>query len=260
MAVKQGRLEAQMTFAANKAGTWTDNIGATVVTITAGSYYLAELVTEINTQLPRSWLVSISDGEGTPTAATGLATISSADYNISVTWTDTEIRDALGFTGNISGASTAQTGTRQCPGLWLPGNPGKFTRHGDSEAGTLNTSFRQTVGPTGTVFSFGGGTGYFREINGILWDGVPGRRVRPHLATYTNETLEEFIGNSQYLTGTYANLFATGASIRIYWDADVDGTYKAGKFLFPPTFDPDTFFAGSTSYYRVPMPAFIVGA
>ena len=261
MAAKNGRLEAQHTFAANKTASFTSAAGTTVGTGVAGSHYLADMVSQANTDLTsRGITLTISDGEGTPSAATGLCTIAApGQYNLDVTFTSTEIRDAFGFAGNIAGASSPQTGTRACPGLWLP-SVAKFTRHGDGDAGTLNTSFRQTVGLTGTVFSFGGGTGYFRELNGIMWDGLPSQRMRPHLATYVNETLEEFLGNTQFATGTYAALFSTGSSVRIIWDADVDGTYKAGKFLFPPKFDPETMIRGWVSRQRFEFPQFIVGA
>lgn len=260
MAAKAGRLEAQMTIPFSEIN-FTDSVGLQTVTIPAADYYLADLVAEINTQLIRNWLVTVSDGEGTPSAATGLCTITTSDVNFTVGLAAAPyIRDALGFTGNIVGASSAQTGTRACPGLWLPGCPAKFTRHGDSDAGTLRTSSRQITGPTGTTYTIGTGTGYFRELVGILWDGVPGSRVRPHLATYTNETLEEFLGNTFYGVGTYSSLFSAGASNRIIWDADVDGTYKTGKFTWPESFDPDTMVHGWTGRYRIQAPRFIVGA
>ncbi len=269
MAVRSGRLEALHYFAANKTAAFTSNAGGpTTFTLTAGSYYLAQIVSQMNTDLAGlGFVVSISDGEGTPSSATGLCTIAApGQYNISVTFTSTEIRDLLGFTGNIVAASSAQTGTRHCPGLWLPANPGKFTRHGDYDAGTLNTQTRQTIGPTGAVYTVGGGTAYFRDLQGVLWDGVPATRVRPQYnssgtqTSTTNETLEEYLGNTFYGTGTYASLFTRGASNRLYWNADDDTKYVAGKFLWPERFDPDTFQPGYTAFYRVPAGRFVVGA
>lgn len=266
MAVKHGRLEAQYYFSANQASTWNNGGGNVVVTITAGSYYLAELVTAINTALGGSQTVAISDGEGVASSITGKATITSSG-TVTVTWTDTGVRNALGFTGNLAAAASPQTGSNACPGVWLPCNPGKFTRHGDFDAGTLSTQFRQTVGPgasgVASVYSVGGGTAYSREWNGILWDGVPATRVRPQYnssgtqTSTTNETLEEFLGNTQYGTGTYANIFTVGSQVRLYWNADDDTKYATGRFLWPERFDPDTFQPGYTAFYKINMPRLV---
>ena len=256
MSAKGGRLEALHTFAANVTFDVTDNFGTYTVTVTAGTYYLVALVAAIAAQLHVA-TITVSDGEGPPSTATGCTTMTNGGVStFSVTWTSTGLRDALGFTANIT-TQTSVTSTNACPGLWLPGIA-KYSRHGDADAGTLSTTFRQTEGPTGQVYSLAGSNKRVR--NGILWTGVPGQRVRPHLATYTNETLEEFLGNTQYQTGTYASLFTAGSSIRIYDDADVDGTYTAGKFKFGREFDPDTMIEGWTQRYRIVMPQFTVGA
>lgn len=269
MAPKTGRIEAQYTFAANATSAFTENGVLTTVTITAGSYYLAEIVASINTQLPGNWIVTVSDGEGTTAQSTGKCTITTTTTPFSVTWTSTSLRDALGFTANIVGAVSAQTGANACPGVWIPGCPAKFSRHGDWDAGTLVTQLRQTVGPgasgVASVYAVGGGTAYHREIKGLVWDGVPGTRVRPQydggtVTSTTNATLEEFLGNTQYGVGTFSSLFSINASCRVYWDADEDGSYKAGKFLWPPTFDPDTMIKGWIGRYVCPWPVFKVGA
>jgi hypothetical protein len=62
----------------------------------------------------------------TYSASTGLATLDCDGTTTSVTWTDTALRDLLGFTGNLSG-STSYTATNQMRYVWRPSRP--LTRH-----------------------------------------------------------------------------------------------------------------------------------
>ena len=253
MAAKTGRLEARLTLVNTHGATFTDSVGATVVQVPAGNWYLTDLLAEINSDLPRNWAVTISKGEGSVNEATGLCTITTSDGPWSVTWNSTDLRDLLGFTGDIAGASSPQTGTQHCRGLWLPGCPAKYTRHGDGDAGTMITDMRHTVGPSGTVKTL-----YSERrqvIDGLRWAGPPGQRTRSHMETYANESMESFIEDCQLGDFTFGRV---GAPVRIIWDAAVDATYSTGKFMWPPAFDPETMFQGFVGRYQIAMPRFCV--
>ena len=52
-------------------------------------------------------------------STTGRVTFAGSGGNFTVTWTDTALRDLLGFTGNLAGAAT-YTGTNQARYNWYP--------------------------------------------------------------------------------------------------------------------------------------------
>lgn len=244
-----GRVEARITLAAGISATFTDSGGPTVVTITAGNYYPVEFVAAVDAQLGVNWTITPSDGEG----GTGLCTINSSGTPWSITWTSTTFRDILGFAGNIAGVSVAQTGTKHCKGLWLPGATAKFTLHGDGDAGKLVTTNRQTVGPTGTVHGLGGGT-HYRHDN-IRWDGVPAARAKEHREAYVGESFEAFFRDCMTARLSYIPF---NPYVRFYWSADVDASYAVGRLLWPSEFDVATLVQGWTGRYVVNLPPLVV--
>jgi len=250
MPAKGGRLEAQFTTTGALTASFTDSGGTTVVSVPAGSYYFNQFLTEIDNDLGANWTISVSDGEGGVSAATGRVTIQSSATPFSVTFTSTLMRDILGFTGNVASTSSPATGANHVYGMWLPGCA-KFTRHGDSDAGTLITDFRTLVSPSGDQVSFYGNK--YRVIDGVRWEGVQRQRVRTFAESVTNESLETFYLMTQ-LADSGVSIFSVGSPIRFYWDADVDGTYRVVKAQWPPTFDPNTWFQGYTGLYVIDMP------
>ena len=213
MAGKGGRFEAQIVV---PVGGWavaaTNGLGGpSTVTVAAGSYYLSDLMLEFQTQLnasrPNGWTVTGSFGE----AGTGKVTIDDAThYNMSITWTSTDLRDVLGFSGNIVAASSAQTGAAHARGLWIPATP-KVTPYGDLVFDRF-TDLRQTVGPNGGVNTMQGTS--FNGLDEISWPMVSNARA---VGTTT-------VGSFQYfwallMTGLYSYVTA-GSAVTYYWDAD----------------------------------------
>lgn len=112
---------------------FTPNAGPVTVTVAAGTYYLnttnganSPLVTALktaldgNATLTGTYTVSVDDGSN---SSTGKVTISATGVTtFNITWTSTDLRGVLGFTGNISGALT-YTGDNQATYLWLPSVP-----------------------------------------------------------------------------------------------------------------------------------------
>ncbi len=249
MGAKNGRLEARITLASAWTATFTNVAdGATAVDVPSGNYYLVDLIAAIDGDIGPNWSISVSDGEG----GTGRCTINSTSTPWSITWASTDLRDALGFTGNISGVSAAQTGTNHCQALWMPDVP-KWSMYGDSANGSLITDFRQTKSPTGVVRAFMGNS--HRVHENIRWEGVSNNKAMAHHETLTNESFETFFldaatGRKSYIpVSTY---------VRLYWDADVDGTYAVGRLQWPPRFDVRKLVENWNGRYIVDLPPLVV--
>lgn len=255
MAAKAGRLEARFTLTTNQTVTYTGDVsGPTVITWVAGTYYLVDIVTTWNAAVAAS--LAISDGEGVHSSITGKATITRlvADATFTVTFTSTQIRDILGFTGNIASTAGPATGSNHCKGLWLPGQLAKFSMYGDSATGSLVTDFTSTVGPTGVVHAVYSQS--FREHRGVRWEGVAAQRAMAHHESVTGESFESFFRDAAL--GRVSTYLPVNAYVRLYWDADTDGTYAVGRLLWPSTFDIQTLVSGWVGRYNVELPTLVV--
>jgi hypothetical protein len=256
MAAKQGRLEARYTFSANQQVSWTDSAGGPLTaTVTAGNYYPHELASALQTSIQgltgavgANASVTISDGEG----GTGRCTITTSDTPWSLSWTTTPMRDALGFSANISNVSAAQTGTH-VRGLWLPGLA-KFSQYGDGAGGTIETDLRHLVGPTGVVTTLMGNKR--RVHKNARWTSVVNSRALAHFESVTNESFESFF--LDVATGRVSSYIPVGAYVRLVWDADVDGTYAVGRLMWPDTFDLEQYVSGWVGRFRVDLPPLMV--
>ena len=164
-----GKLYGQITV---PAGGWafsaTSAGGSGAESITGGDYYMDALLVEFADKLDDAtsdpWTVSISGGEG----GTGQIIVSTnGNGNGSITWTATDFRDLLGFTGNLSGAGL-HTSTNSARGVWLPDGPHR-TLFGDDDAGWQESDARATESPTGHVKVF---QGNYKQVQAVEWMGI----------------------------------------------------------------------------------------
>jgi hypothetical protein len=225
VASKRGKLEAQITVpdggwsvsATNGAG------GPTTVTLAAGTYYPTDMITSFVAALeagrPSGWTGSGSFGE----SGTGLVSLHCTSTPWSISWTSTDLRDALGFTGNISGVSAQQTGTRNAIGVWLPDCPMWHPTGHASDYGQRNSDMRYTRSPSGYVKSLVANR--YVALKGPRWDYVTAARARMGRESVTGESAEYFWRNAH--TGTLSYITA-GAYVRLHLDADsaTAGEYK----------------------------------
>lgn len=147
--------------------------GPTAVSLTAGTYSIftlaAMLQTVLTAQRPGSgggvWAVSVS-------TTTGQVTISMSVGTFSITWTSTNLRSVLGFTGNIVAAASS-TGAAQAKGIWFPDCV--LVSDVDIRRALQDTHRRATVAPTGRTSSARGPGAY--EHSGLSWGHVTSNRV-----------------------------------------------------------------------------------
>jgi hypothetical protein len=248
---KRGQLQAQLTADA----IWQVNAGSALIpaatidiTASGGTYYLPELLVALETELDTldgavNWTVTASLGE----SGTGLVTIDCDDDNWDIVWTSTNLRDALGFAANISNANTAQTGTLQAKGLWMPDCP-KHTPHGDGDAGNVMTDLLYTYAPDGTVLTIGGSAS--KTVLPVHWSHVDRVKVRTAAETTTNASFQTFWSDCHLGNLAYCD---PGAPVRLIWDADTPGTYGTYKIVDKPNADEVTVVDGWTGLYRVAL-------
>lgn len=243
----RGRLEAQITVPSGGWDVELDDSSSATATVAAGTYYLTSLASTLKTALDsasaagETYTVSIDHGEG----GGGKVTISNTGTNFSLTWTDTDLRDALGFTGTVSGDSS-HTGSNHARMLWLP-DVVKITPYGDQDDGTEMTNARATQNSSTVKVIYGK---RWQEMSGLRWRGVSHARCRIAGESTTNESFEKFWRDGILGEGPGGT---AGGPLRLYWDADTDGTYTkymvAGQML--RTFAPEQFFQNATIAWTI---------
>lgn len=225
-----GKLDAKFTV---PSGGWsmscTDALGGpTTVTLPAGEYYhssvgslsedLADaLTTAANapTVMGATWTFSVSAGE----SGTGIYTISQDGATCTVTFTDVELRDAMGFTGNLSG-STSYNSTNAAKGLWLPGSVYHNLNGGAGWGGWWESDKQEVETASGHYYAL---MGRKKRVMSLDWHMVAQAKTWVANETTVGASFEQFLIDAIY---GEASGFATGGPLRWHPDADTDGTYK----------------------------------
>lgn len=145
-------------------------------TIGAGNYYLYDAVDALSLLAAVDDAMNAAGVAGSSVVLLGSGKVRLAGAVIfTVTWTDTTLRDLLGFAGNLAGASS-YTATLKSPLFWSPGKPElpQLTPLGVRGAKLYNVV--QSVAPySGLSESASHG---FRERASYTWSHVEAARVR----------------------------------------------------------------------------------
>lgn len=219
-----GRLEAQYTV---PTGGWVITPTITAIggpftcTIAAGTYFPTALLAALQVALDAA---SGGDGAftvsaGTGESGTGLVTIAHATQTFTAVWTSTDLRDALGFTADLTPAALTFTGTKHMRGVWLPTHPINAPR--GSDPGHTETDRSELVAPDGTVSSLVYGTAQRVRMTGVEWAVVTARRALVTQEVTVGESFEQWWLDTHSGLRTY---FSTSPQVRLHWNADA-GTY-----------------------------------
>lgn len=213
--MKNGRLEGLITI---PAGGWqaaiNDGAAFNVVLSASVTYTPTELATAFEAALEagagsgQTYTVTIANGEG----GTGKVTFTCTAV-FTVTWTSTALRDALGFTGNLSGA-TSYTSTNGLLGMWLPDCPMQYRRP-RGNGGFTEGGVSQTISPSGAVKTIV--TTSRTKVPPVSWSHVTLARALQESEANGVRSFERFLG---CLRGT-PSAFLPGSQVRVYWDADM---------------------------------------
>lgn len=218
------KLEGRITIASGTQLRITENGGSNIdVTITAGDYYLIQLLSQIGTDITAhastvgTYTVTLDDTSDT---ATGKVTIAATGVTVfTLNWTlsslSTTLRDKLGFTGNLSGATT-YTGTNQSRYLWLPNAGPVELSMPEPTATTQNFGAPETDLTFNTAPSGDSVRLYYNTIYSsiIRWQ-VLGSKTWITLETITNESFQKF----------YEDVIGKGVSFRYYADRSNDNLF-----------------------------------
>ena len=234
------KLEGAIRFTAAQTVSVVEAAGpSATVTVAAASttYYwtsnialLSEIVNALNDDatLGGTYTLTLDDDSD---AATGKAVITATGVGatVAVTWNTTALRDALGWTGNLSGA-TSYTAPQHARYLWLPNcgrssplapNPTAQTR----DMGVEESDYTITVAPTGASKRLG----YNRRlVENLSWSWLKAPKVWIEHEAVTNESLQRF----------YRDAIAVGRAFRYHPDRSVDSLafeWGARSGEFKPT-------------------------
>lgn len=215
-----GRIEALATVPVGVTVSATNAGGTATVTLPAGTYFLSSMISALATQLngtaplSATWTVSLSIGS----SGTGQVTINGGG-TWSLIWTSagSTLQAILGFDGNgdVNNASSAQTGTKQARGLWIPDCP--LSLDGDPQRAPKVTDLRTTTSPTGVVLGLIGNVFYRHRV--VRWSHVDISRVWEAKTTLANASWEFFFNETQL--GQNSSWFSPATPVQIY---DLTGT------------------------------------
>lgn len=254
-----GKLEAQITV---PSGGWdlalTDALaGPTTATIPAGTYYhssagstandfAAEVAVQANAVMGQTWTCTVAAGE----SGTGKYTIGCDGATCTVTFTDTDARDLMGFTGNLSG-STSYTSTGQAEGLWLPGYPYQNLNGGGSWRGHWETDQQVVESARGDVYSV---MGRKKRIMELVYPMVTRAKTWVANEATANESFEQFL-----LDGIYggAPWGTSSGPIRFYPDADTDATYGSYAVVGLSSWRPSQIREMFTGIWSISLPRLV---
>lgn len=206
-----------------------------VITIPAGRYFLNSigsggatrtLLLEIKNQLDTgpggTWTVTVDD---TTDSATGKVTIARSS-NYTATWTSTTLRDALGFTTNLSTAGTSSfTGTNAAKYLFLPNVGRSGILSPESSTGAIETDHTIAIAPDGTLYALAYSS---RTYDSLEFRLLKGSKTWSTFATITNEALQQF----------YSDVIARALRVRFYADRSDDTTFRTWRVEDAGHFDP----------------------
>lgn len=203
-----GSVQAYMTVPTLTQLVATNGGGTATVTIAAGAKRPTDLAnilqTALNatTPLAAGWSVTVSQ-------STGLCTIDCSSRPFSITWSNTTLRDILGFTANISAVSAAQSGSKQVSGLWLPDCPVRADL--EPSMAPIATDKRETMSPTYNVLALMGNVGYVHT--NVMWQAVNVSRIREASASLARSSWEYWWSETQL--GRGASWFSVNSAFAI---------------------------------------------
>ncbi len=254
-----GKLEAQITI---PSGGWSmdieDDINTQTVTVPAGTYYHSsvgsgtrsfadELEYQGNLVLSDTLTVSISSGEG----GTGKYTISLDGGTNEITWTNTDLRDLMGFDNGQGTGATSYTSDNAAQGIWLPEYPCQRL-HGGSWRGYWETDQQNAETSSGHVFSV---MGRKKRVLDLTWPAESA--IKTWSNSGGNRSFERFLLYGIY--GTDVAWGTSGGPIRYHPDADINTSNGYGTYyvMGMENWRPTQVRRGWTGLWRIHLPRLV---
>lgn len=220
----RGKLEARINVPSTgyACSITDDGVSSQNATVADGYYYLssgdtysngfiAAFEAALNSSGSDTWTVTIDAIED----GTGRVTIGNDGATCEVTWTNTVLRDLLGFTADLSGA-TSYTGSYQAQALWIASygyqgrhGGGAFLGHPVSD----KHDWRNSAG------YYGGVAGQTHYVHSLRFPMELDRKANKISESVTNESFQTFLEDCIYAGKEWASV---GGPIRFHSDASDD--------------------------------------
>lgn len=183
------------------------------------STFLGSIAAVLNIWLAAGgvWTLTADDEGADGDDATGKITIAHSLHTFDVTWIDTELRDLLGFTADLSGAASYE-GAACCRNIWLPDRRRWLPPDPEGSVGrpVPNTSILISSSGHSVALDFG-----VRYGTSIEFHHVAGKRVRKELEVIANQSFQSF----------FENVVAKGEPIRYHYDRSDDWTFVTWRMM-----------------------------
>lgn len=245
----KGKLEARITV---PAGGWDATVGGVGKTVPAGTYYMSspgsgarDFLDEVAFQFGAS-SVSGSFAEN----GTGIITIDFGGAT-AITWVDTDLRDVLGFTGNL-GAGTSHIATQGARGIWTSSVEANYPNSGGHWRGADESDYRSTSNPAGYVWAVMGQRRVALEP--LEWHGLSQAKTWRANETIVNQSLQQFWRDGVWGEAAWGT---AGGPIRWHPNADNDLDYGTYKVLDTASFKPEQVVERFVGLWRWRMPKLI---
>ncbi len=229
----RGRLEGRVTV---PAGGWTATVGAGTATIAAGTYYATTLLTAVGTAFATAAATTCTVTASLGESGTGLVTITFGASKL-VTWISTDLRDMLGYAGNLT-AATSHVGTKQMRGTWLPSCAYKAPNNIGTWRGRRESDFRAAENAAGYVWAHAGQN---KQVTELSWHGVARARTWIANETTANASWERWVLDCLWNAAGWGTV---GGPLRFYPDADASATFVVYRCPDMSTIDPKPLFDG----------------
>jgi hypothetical protein len=204
-----GRLEGRITV---PTGGWTATVGGSTATIAAGRYYPSTLLTAVGAAFATASGTTCTASASIAELGTGLVSISFAVAK-AIVWVSTDLRDILGFTGNLSSASL-HVGTRHLRGAWIPGCAYQAPNVVSADwQGTREADVRSVSNASGYGWTH---MGPEKIVNRLSWANVPRARTWMENESTVGASFEQFARDVLWGEATWGS---AGGPVRFYPDA-----------------------------------------
>ena len=248
------KLESRIKFDSPWSLTIQDDLsGPTAISIPAGEYYhssvgngtrslLGEIAYQANAVMTRTWAVTLS--------STGVCSLSATGVSLAVTWTSTDLRDVLGFSGSEVVVDAVVTASAQCKGLWLSDYPYNSLHQGGSWKGSIESDMQIAESSRGDVYAISGQIK--RALNlSFAAEASPKTWVADEILG--NTSFEQFYLDCILGNQTWAN---TCGPIRWYPDYTDDTTYGTYSILLKD-WNPSQLSEGWTGRWTIALPRLV---
>lgn len=186
--------------------------GPVSVTVAAqGTYFLSDLLSTMAAALTAN--VTIGTYTVVLDSTTGRVTITSTIATFAdITWTSTDLRDALGFTGATTSLVPSAQSTKSSPLVWCPNVQRAPGDAPDGTSGVAMTDITTTIAPSGHSKQLVYSTRYSDTLR---WRFVSGQKAWTVNEVLANESFESW----------WLAVVGRGQPFRYHPDRTIAGTY-----------------------------------